>query len=51
MTRAIDHLLDEAADQLAEDGIVDTFIAMRLAAEGYSLQALDNDLADRPAGH
>lgn len=37
-------LLEEAADQYVEDGVVDTFLQSRLAGEGYMLSALETDI-------
>lgn len=50
MTRAIESLLNKAtlaAEQ--HDGVVPTDIAMKLAAEGYDLSALDAEVERRLA--
>ena len=47
MTRAIDALLNRATREQRQDGAVSTDTAMKLAAEGYDLSALDADLTER----
>lgn len=44
MTRAIRALLNQAATSAADGDPVPTDIAMKLAAEGYDLTALDCDV-------
>lgn len=49
MTRAIRALLNRAASEYVELGVVPTDTQMALAAEGYELSRLERDLA-RAAG-
>lgn len=50
MTRVIERLLNKATHAAAEhDGVVPTDIAMKLAAEGYDLSALDAEVETRLA--
>lgn len=46
MTRTIETLLERARQERAELGFVLTDTMMRLAAEGYMLEALDYDTKD-----
>lgn len=43
----IEDLLDDAADQWLEDGVVDLVTASRLASEGYMLSNLGSDMGRR----
>jgi len=47
LTRAIDALLNRATREQRQDGDVSTDTAMKLAAEGYDLDALETDVSAR----
>lgn len=49
MSAAIAGLLSRASKEQRQDGAVSTHTAMLLAAEGYDLAALDNDLEQMSA--